>query len=43
MAATDAIAQKLALSPQHIKVEDVSHHHASPAAGEMAAAHFLSP
>ena len=33
MATADAIAQKLkdALSPQHIKVEDVSHHHASHA------------
>ena len=30
MATADAIAQKLkdALLPQHIKVEDVSHHHA---------------
>ena len=30
MATADAIAQKLkdALSPQHIEVEDVSHHHA---------------
>ena len=30
MATADTIAQKLkdALSPQHIEVEDVSHHHA---------------
>ena len=30
MATTDTIAQKLkdALSPQHLEVEDVSHHHA---------------
>ena len=33
MAAADTIAQKLkdALSPQHIEVEDVSHHHAGHA------------
>ena len=33
MATTDTIAQKLkdALSPQHIEVEDVSHHHAGHA------------
>mgnify|MGYP001440358442 CR=1 FL=1 len=33
MATADAIAQKLkdALSPQHIEVEDVSHHHAGHA------------
>ena len=33
MASADTIAQKLkdALSPQHIEVEDVSHHHAGHA------------